>query len=144
MTGDTMQLATVSDGLKAGATTFAPIATTPSSDRASGQRVTRSLAGRWSIASRSTRSTTHPNAKHIPHDPRGLASMIARGLFRLIQRVFIAEAVLWLTALVCALLGFPAVLTAFCVALVGFVVNCWLAVRTLGPFWRNLMKGGRA
>lgn len=123
--------------MSAGATPVAASATTPSIE-------TRSLSGWAALSSRSTRSNAPPHAKQILDRPLALRSRLARGVFRFVQRVFIAEAVLWLTALVCALAGFPAVLTAFCVALVGFVVNCWLAVRTLGPFWRNLMKGGRA
>lgn len=129
---------------KAGATSLTTIATTPSSGRASGQRVSHSFSASSHVPSRSTRSFTHPNAKQIPKLPRVLAHPAVRWLFRLIQRVFIAEAVLWLTGLLCVLMGFPAILTAFCVALVGFIVNLWIAIRTFGPSLRKFVKGGRA
>lgn len=70
-----------------------------------------------------------------------IARNLARAVLKLVQRVFIAEAVLWLTALACALAGFPAVVTAFFVALVGLLVNLWLAVRTLAPIGRRLFRG---
>lgn len=64
-----------------------------------------------------------------------------RAVLKLLQRVFIAEALLWLTALACALAGFPAVVTAFCAALVGFLANCWLAVLTFRPIVGRLIRG---
>ncbi len=104
--------------------------------------MTRSLSGRRHLSSRSTRSLLHPHAKQILLGRLGRVAVGA--ILRLVQRVFIAEAALWLTAVICALAGLPAVLTAFAVALVGFLMNCWLAVRTLGPLCRNLWRGGHA
>lgn len=119
-------------------------ATTPSIAPAWALRVSQALSHRWHNSSRSTADRLHPHAKHIPHSQRALWPMVLRAAQTLIQRVFIAEAVLWLTAAGCALAGFPVALTAFCVALVGLVVNLWLAVRTLAPLCRKLWKGGRA
>lgn len=126
----------------AGATTLRLDTTTPSTGRASGHEVA-GIARQWrAVASRLGLSKASPHAKQIPNRPR--PHRLAMAAFRLIQRVFIAEATLWLTALVCALAGLPAIVTAFCVALVAFIVNCWLAVRTLGPVCRKLWKGERA
>jgi uncharacterized membrane protein YqaE (UPF0057 family) len=69
---------------------------------------------------------------------------LVKAVFRLIQRVFIAEATLWLTIALCALAGFPAIVTAFFAALVELLVALWLAARTLGPLCRKLWIGGRA
>ncbi len=102
--------------------------------------MTRGLAAIWHVSSRSKRSPAHPHAKQILRDRLGRG--VAVFVLRLVQRVFIAEAALWVTAAVCALAGFPAALTAFSVALVAFLLNCWLAVRTLGPLCRNLWRGG--
>lgn len=125
----------------AGATTFTPGATTLSTGRASGQSVTGALSGRWEIASWSALCTAHPHAKQT-RSP--IARAVVRAVFRLIQRVFIAEAALWLTIAICALAGFPAIVTAFFAALVELLVALWLAVRTLGPLCRKLLNGGRA
>ena len=127
--------------MSAGAATPTLDATTHSHGRASGQRVSWWFSDGSRASSWSTRSHIAPHAKQIPNDQLG--DWLVRAVFRLIQRVFIAEAVLWLTALICALAGFPAVLTAFCVALVAFVVNTWLAVRTLAPVFCKFVKGGR-
>ena len=66
---------------------------------------------------------------------------LAKALFRALQRLAVAEAVLVLTAALCVLAGLPAVLTAFLVALVNLVVNVALAVLTLGPVVRRLVRG---
>ncbi len=124
----------------AGASPIASGATTPSTGPAKGHSVTRSIAAIWHLSSRSKRSPAHPHAKQILRDRLGRG--VAGGVLRLVQRVFAAEACLWLTAALCALAGLPAVLTAFSVALVAFVLNCWLALRTLGPLCRNLWRGG--
>lgn len=124
----------------AGASPIAARGTTPSTGPAKGHSVTRFLAAIWHVSSRSKRSLAHPHAKQILRDRLGRGA--AWFVLRLVQRVFIAEAALWLTAALCALAGFPAALTAFSVALVAFVLNCWLALRTLGPLCRNLLRGG--
>lgn len=125
----------------AGATTLAPGATTPSTGRASGHPVTVALSARWASASWSRVSKGSPHAKQT-RSP--IAHALVRAVFRLIQRVFIAEATLWLTIAVCALAGFPAIVTAFFAALVELLVALWLASRTFGPLCRKLWNGGRA
>jgi hypothetical protein len=124
----------------AGASSIAPRATTQSIDPDRGHSVSWLRSGRFAVSSWSTRSFAHPIAKQILRDRLGRGA--AGFALRLVQRVFIAEAALWMTAAVCALAGFPAALTAFSVALVAFVLNCWLALRTLGPLCRNLWRGG--
>lgn len=121
--------------MSAGATPVAASATTPSTGA-------RDLSASRSFDARTGIGKISPHAKQILNSP--FARTLVTAGFRLIQRVFIAEAGLWLTALVCALAGFPAVFTGFCVALVGFIVNCWLAFATLAPVCRKLWKGGRA
>ena len=108
-------------------------ATTPST-------VTGALSDRAHLGSRTGFRPTSPHAKQIPNHQR--AQTLASAVFRLVQRILVAEASIWLTVVLCALAGFPAALTAFSVALVSFVMNCWLAVRTLLPVCRNLWCGG--
>lgn len=124
----------------AGASSIAARETTPSTGPARGHSVAWAFAALGYASSWSTRSFAHPIAKQFLRDRLGRGA--AGFALRLVQRVFIAEAALWLTAALCALAGFPAVLTAFSVALVAFALNCWLAVRTLGPLCRNLLRGG--
>ncbi len=124
----------------AGASSIAARETTPSTGPERGHYVTLFAQALRSVSSWTNCSTTHPHAKQILRDRLGRGA--AGFALRFVQRVFIAEATLWLTAALCALAGFPAALTAFSVALVAFVLNCWLAVRTLGPLCRNLLRGG--
>lgn len=121
--------------VSAGATTIAPGATTPST-------VTRSDCHARSCGSRTVSATKLPHAKQSLYPQRRQA--LVRAAVGLVGRCLAVEGVLVATALVCALVGLPAIVTAFCVALVGFLANLWLALRTLGPVARRLLNGGRA
>ncbi len=66
-----------------------------------------------------------------------------RVVLRLVQRVVVAEAVLLATIAICALAGFPAIVTAFFAALAEFLVSVWIAVRTFGPALGRLVRGSR-
>lgn len=78
------------------------------------------------------------------HDVDGPAALrLGKAVFRAVQRVLIAEAALLLTIALCALAGLPAIVTAFCAALVELVGSVVVAVLTFAPIARKLLRGTR-
>lgn len=71
------------------------------------------------------------------------AKVALKWLLKLAKRVCAAQALTLAVIAICVLAGLPAILTAFLVALVEFIANIYVAVRTLGPVFRKFLLRGQ-
>lgn len=70
-------------------------------------------------------------------------NIVVRAVFRLAGRICVADGALLLLAALCALVGLPAALTAFLLAVAGLMFNCWVAVGVWAPVVRRLIQRRR-